>query len=290
MARKYLLRRSAWGIALCLAWLLGMGGEGGRAALAWDAPLETALVVRSLGWSGLREPASFTPSAAFVPQYGGWTRKWTERRVYAEALWHFYETAHLVLTAGGHIGTSTGLFEARNVGIGYYESWETRPALLWGPTVRTLWRQHAGGGTFLRLEYALFIANAPEARESVSSRSGTATPTSSRDAVFAWTSQEITSLVGYDWGRVAVSAGTTLTFFRLDKRLDHHIGPAGASGNALAAILALNAFPSRYGYEPRTIVAPCLSLAFRPTSRLTFEALARPGDTIDATLRLAYSF
>jgi len=285
--------RAVWRIwllaGLCLACLVVFDG-GWRYALAWNDRLEASVVYRCLAWRDLREPTSFTPSAAYVPQYGGWTRNWTERRVYAGFAWKLCDADALIVAAGGHLGTSTGFFEARNVGIGYYEAWETRPALLWGPNARLLLRQGPRSGLFLRLDYELFVASAAEAREEIANRMGGGTPASSRDAVFSWTSHEATALVGHDWGRTAIAIGGTLTVFRLDKRLDHHIDPAGTTGNALAAILALNAQPSRYGYEPRIQIVPCLALTFRPTPRLSLETLLRPGDTVDATLRIVLSF
>ena len=261
-----------------------------RLALADGNRFELSAVYRSLGYRDLREPSSFTPSAAFVAQYGGWTRNWSERRAYASLSWRLVETDHAVVAAGGHLGTSNGFFEAKNIGIGYYEAWETRPALLWGPSARLVLRQGPRQGAFLRLDYAFFAASAPETRETVSSRTGTATPGTSRDAVFSWTSHEAMAALGYDWGPVAAAAGLSLTAFRLDKRLSHHIDPTGAAGNALAAILALNAFESRYGYEPQTLFAPCLSLTFRPTRRLALEGLLRPAGQPDATVALSVSF
>lgn len=50
---------------------------------AADGRLELALCYRSLGYRDLREPKSFTPSAVFIPDRGGWTRNWTEQRAYA---------------------------------------------------------------------------------------------------------------------------------------------------------------------------------------------------------------
>ena len=58
----------------------------------------------------------------------------------------------------------------------------------------------------------------------------------------------------------------------------------------LAAILALNALPSRYAYEPRSLVVPFLSLAVRPAAGLTLEGSIRPADQPDVALRLAVSF
>ncbi len=251
---------------------------------------ELRLVFRSLGYRDVNEPKTFNPAAAFVPDRGGWTRDWSETRVYASLSYRLLETDHFVLAPGFHLGTSLARFTARNPGIGYYESWETRPALLWGPSVRLTLRQRPGQGGFVRLGYELFRASAGEAAEDVSSASGTATPPSQRDAFFSWTSHEATAELGYDWGRVTASAGLTVTAFRLDKRLTHHIPAAGATGQALAAILALDAVPSRYGYEPKSLVSPYLSLAVRPWRRLALEAALRPSAQPDVTLAARFFF
>ncbi len=275
----------------CLVWMLVIVATGcpGLAA-AFDDRLECAVVARSLGYWDLREPKSFTPSSGLVPEYGGWTRDWTERRAYARLGWRLVDAPHLLLVPGLHLGVAQGRFTARNVAIGYYESWETRPAFLWGPRLRLVWRRAPQQGAFLLLRYALFFANAPEGREDVASRTGTATPPSLRDAVFSWRSHEVTAAVGYDWGRVSLSAGLMLTAFHLDKRLTHHIDPTGATGNALAAILALDAQTSRYAYEPRTLVAPYLSFRLRPGAGCSLEASLRPAAQPDIALSASLSF
>lgn len=274
---------AAAGLALGLCAILA------GAAFAGDR-LELAAVFRSLGYRDMAEPRCSNPSAGILPEYGGWTRNWTETRAYVALSWRLLDTRHVVFAPGFHLGTSVGRFEAKNVGIGYYEAWETRPALLWGPSVRLLLRREPGHGGFVLARYALFLASAPEAREEVSSASGTGTPPSQRDAVFSWRSHEATLAVGYDWGRLDVAAGASLTAFRLDKRLSHHIDPTGAAGTALAAILALNARPGQYGYEPKNLVAPYVAVSFRPLSRLRLAAELRPSARPDCTLSLAVSF
>lgn len=284
----------AAGLAVgCLAcWLLGLAAVLAvpTPALAEADRFEVSLVGRTLGYRDLREPTSFTPSAAFVPQQGGWVRNWTEQRGYVEAVYRLLDTNHVVLALGGQVGASVGRFEAKNVAQGVYEAWETRPAFLWGPCARLILRHQPGEGIFARFDYAFFSAAAPEAREEGANRSGGGTPPSARDAFFAWTSHEVTARLGYDFGPVEAAAGASFIAFRLDKRLTHHADPTGASGNALAAILALNALPSRYGYEPRSLVVPFLSLAVRPTAGLTLEGSIRPADQPDVALRLAVSF
>jgi hypothetical protein len=259
-------------------------------ALADDGRLEVAVTVRSLGYRDMREPVSFTPSAAYLPQHGGWTRSWTERRAYAGVLYRLVDQRQVVVAVGGNLGTSVGLFEAKNVGQGFSELWETRPALLWGPCARVVVRREPGQGVFARLDYAFFSAAAAEAREEVSSPTGAGTPPSARDAFFSWSSHEASGVLGYDWGPVSAAAGLSVIAFRLDKRLTHHADPAGAAGNALAAILALNAFPSRYAYEPTALVAPLVTIAFRPTRTLALEGSLRPTDQPDVSLRLVVGF
>ena len=278
--------------ALCaVLWLTALLVAAGVATAAADEErLEVSATARSLGYRDMREPVSFTPSAAFVPQHSGWTRNWTEQRAYAGVLYRLLDQQHLTLALGGHIGTAVGRFEAKNVGQGFYEAWETRPALLWGPCARLVVRREPGQGAFARLDYAFFTAAAPEAREEVASATGTGTPPSARDAFFSWTSHEASAVLGYDWGRFSAAAGLSLMAFRLDKRLTHHVDPSGASGKALAAILALNAFPSRYAYEPQNLVAPVLTVTFRPTARLALEGSLRPTDQPDVSLRLIVGF
>ena len=261
-----------------------------QAAQADPSRLEVAAVARSLGYRDLREPVSFTPSAAFVPQHPGWTRNWTEQRTFAEVIYRLIDAPQVSLGLGGQIGLSVGRFEAKNVGQGVYEAWETRPALLWGPCARLILRRGPGQGAFVRLDYAFFSAAAAEAREEGASRTGGGTPPSARDAFFSWTSHEASAVLGYDWGRFSAAAGLSLMAFRLDKRLTHQIDPTGAGGNAQAAILALNAFPSRYAYEPRNLVAPMLTVAFRPTGRVALEGSLRPTDQPDVSLRLIVGF
>lgn len=275
-----------------VCWLLGLAAvlACSTPALAEADRFEVSLVGRTLGYRDLREPTSFTPSATFLPQQGGWVRNWTEQRGYVEAVYRFLDTRQVVLALGGQIGASVGRFEAKNVAQGVYEAWETRPAFLWGPCARLILRRQPGEGIFARFDYALFSAAAPEAREEGANRSGGGTPPSARDAFFAWTSHEATARLGYDFGPVEAAAGASLVAFRLNKRLTHHADPTGASGNALAAILALNALPSRYGYEPRSLVVPFLSLAVRPVAGLTLEGSIRPADQPDVALRLAVSF
>ncbi|MHC1789124.1 hypothetical protein [Solidesulfovibrio sp.] len=252
--------------------------------------LEMSVTARSLGYRDLREPVSFTPSAAFLPQHGGWTRSWSEQRAYAGVLVRLIDERRVVVAAGGHLGTAVGVFAAKNVGQGFSELWETRPALLWGPCVRVVVRQEPGQGVFARLDYAFFSAAAPEAREEVASPSGTGTPPAARDAFFSWTSHEASAVLGYDWGRFNAAAGLSLIAFALDKRLTHHVDPTGSGGNALAAILALNAFPSHYVYAPQYLVAPLVTIAFRPTRQLALEGTIRPTDQPDVSLRLVVGF
>lgn len=279
--------RAGWPTLLGLTCLLVFWGG---AAMAEDGSWEIAATVRSLGYRDMREPVSFTPSAAYVPQHGGWTRSWTEQRALTGVLYRVIEQHHVVASAGGNIGTAVGIFEAKNIGQGFAELWETKPALVWGPCARVVVRRAPGQGVFARLDYAFFSAAAGEAREEVSSPSGTGTPPSARDAFFAWTSHEASAALGYDWGRVSASAGLSLIAFRLDKRLTHHVDSTGTTGNALAAILALNAFPSHYVYEPKNCVAPIFGLVFRPTPRLALEGHLRLTDQPDVSLRLALAF
>ncbi|EKO40837.1 MAG: hypothetical protein B193_0438 [Solidesulfovibrio magneticus str. Maddingley MBC34] len=282
----------AFGRLAC--WLLGLATvlalAGPTSALADADRFEVSLIGRTLGYRDLREPTSFTPSAAFVPQQGGWVRNWTEQRGYVEAVYRLLETRQVVLALGGQVGASVGRFEAKNVAQGVYEAWETRPAFLWGPCARLILRRQPGEGIFARFDYAFFSAAAPETREEGANRSGGGTPPSARDAFFSWTSHEATARLGYDFGPVEAAAGASLVAFRLDKRLTHHADPTGATGNALAAILALNALPSRYGYEPRSLVVPFLSLAVRPAAGLALEGSIRPTDQPDVALRLTVSF
>ncbi len=260
------------------------------AVAAGEGRWQVTTTVRSLGYRDLREPKTFTPSSGFVAEHGGWTRNWSERRAYASLAYRLVDTDSLVLAPGFHLGTAVGRFEAKNTGLGYDEAWETRPALLWGPSCDLRWRRGPGAGLFALLRYELFLAAAPEASEDVSSASGTATPPSARDAFFSWSSHEATAALGYDWGKVAFCAGVSVTAFRLDKRLTHHIDPAGATGNALAAILALNAQASRYAYEPASLFSPYLAMTFRPVSRLALEAALRPASQPDLALSLSLVF
>lgn len=260
------------------------------AAGADDSRWTTGVTARSLGFRDMREPLSFTPSAPFIVQHPGWSRDWSEERFYAFARYALVDTDVLSLAPGFHLGTSVGRFTARNREQGYYESWETRPAFLWGPSLDLLLRRGRAGGLYFQARYELFLAAAPEGSEEVRAASGTATPPSARDAFFSWTSHEVTAAVGHDWGKVALAAGLTFTAFRLDKRLTHHIAPSGATGNALAAILALDAQASRYGYEPRSSLAPYLSATFRPFDRWALEASLRPAAQPDAALTLSIGF
>ncbi|WP_300157911.1 hypothetical protein [Solidesulfovibrio sp.] len=260
------------------------------AAAADDSRWTTGVTARSLGFRDMREPLSFTPSAPFIAQRPGWSRDWSEERLYAFARYALVDTDALTLAPGFHLGTSVGRFTARNREQGYYESWETRPALLWGPSLDLVLRRSRAGGLYFLARYELFLAAAAEAGEQVRAASGTATPPSARDAFFSWTSHEVTAAVGYDWGKVAFAAGLTFTAFRLDKRLTHHVDPAAATGNALAAILALDTQASRYGYEPRSLIAPFLSATFRPLGRWSLEASLRPAAQPDAALTLSVGF
>jgi hypothetical protein len=281
---------SRLGVLCLLSLLAGLLIVSPHTAQADPGRLEVAVEARSLGYRDMREPVSFTPSAAFVPQHAGWTRNWTEQRTFAEVIYRLIDAPQVSLGLGGQIGLSVGRFEAKNVGQGVYEAWETRPALLWGPCARIVLRRGPGQGAFVRLDYAYLSAAAPEAREEGASRTGGGTPPSARDAFFSWTSHEATARLGYDFGRFEAAVGASLIAFRLDKRLTHQADPSGASGNALAAILALNALPSRYAYEPRSLLAPFVSLAFRPVPGLTLEGSIRPADQPDVALRLAVSF
>ena len=185
-----------------VCWLLGLAAvlACSTPALAEADRFEVSLVGRTLGYRDLREPTSFTPSATFLPQQGGWVRNWTEQRGYVEAVYRFLDTRQVVLALGGQIGASVGRFEAKNVAQGVYEAWETRPAFLWGPCARLILRRQPGEGIFARFDYALFSAAAPEAREEGANRSGGGTPPSARDAFFAWTSHEATARLGYAFG------------------------------------------------------------------------------------------
>lgn len=277
-----------WLTAACLA--LGLLAITAHPACATDDRLEVSAVFRSLGFRDLREPRCDNPSAGILPDTGSWTRNWSETRAYAAVAWRLVDTRHVVLAPGFHLGTAIGRFEAKNAASGSYESWETRPALLWGPSLDLILRREPGQGAFVLARYELFIANAPEGREEVASRTGTGTPPSQRDAFFSWRSHEATLALGYDWGRIAFAGGATLTAFRLDKTLTHHIDPAGATGAALAAILALDARPGHYGYEPRSLVAPYLAASFRPLPHLRLAAELRPAAQPDCTLSLTLLF
>ncbi|WP_052360093.1 hypothetical protein [Solidesulfovibrio alcoholivorans] len=275
---------------LIAVWWLAVLSAATAAAQEGDSRFTTSVTARSLGFAGMREPLSFTPSAAFTAQHPGWTRDWSERRLYASLAYRLVDADAVALSPGFHVGVAVGRFEARNRGLGYYEAWDTRPAFLWGPSCELLLRRQRAGGLFARLRYELFLAAAPEGAEEVRTASGTATPPSARDAVFSWTSHEATVSVGYDLGKASFDAGVALTAFRLDKRLSHHIDPAGATGNALAAILALDTQTSRYGYEPQSLVSPYLSATFRPLAGCSLGASLRLSSRPDIALRLAVSF
>ena len=275
---------------LIAVWWLAVLSAATAAAQEGDSRFMTSVTARSLGFAGMREPLSFTPSAAFTAQHPGWTRDWSERRLYASLAYRLVDADAVALSPGFHVGVAVGRFEARNRGLGYYEAWDTRPAFLWGPSCELLLRRQRAGGLFARLRYELFLAAAPEGAEEVRTASGTATPPSARDAVFSWTSHEATVSVGYDLGKASFDAGVALTAFRLDKRLSHHIDPAGATGNALAAILALDTQTSRYGYEPQSLVSPYLSATFRPLAGCSLGASLRLSSRPDIALRLAVSF
>ena len=55
-------------------------------------------------------------------------------------------------------------------------------------------------------------------------------------------------------------------------------------------ILALDAQTSRYGYEPRNLISPFLSVTFRPIAGCSLGADLRLGSLPDIALRLAVSF
>lgn len=280
--------RRRWAVACLGAGLLALGMLAGPVRAA--DRLEVTASFRSLGYRGLNEPKKDNPSAGILPEYGSWVRNWSETRTSVSLGWRLVDTPYVVFVPGMHLGTAVGRFEAKNAAIGFYEAWETRPALLWGPSATVLLRAAPGQGGFLLARYELFVASASEAREEVASATGSGTPPSMRDASFSWRSHEATLALGYDWGRVVVAAGASLIAFRLDKKLVHHIAPSGATGTALAAILALNSRSAHYGYEPDCRVTPYLSVAFLPIPRLRLEAGLRPASQPDCTLSLTVSF
>lgn len=242
----------------------------------------------------MREPHTADPGAAFLPGQGGWMRNWNESRVYAALSWRLVDAGWIVFAPGLHLGRAVGRFEAKNPAIGFYEAWETRPALLWGPSARLVLRPGPGPGPYLQAAYELFLARADEASEAVASATGTAPDPAARDARFSWTSHEAALSLGYDFGPVAVAAGAALTAFRLDKRIVSHTVWTGAAGPALAAMLARNATPATYGYTPKNPVTPVFSLTWRPALApvppLSLELSLRPGDVMDVAASLAVRF
>ncbi len=262
------------------------------AAAASDSPpaqrFELAAFFRTLGHRDMREPGNDAPSLGLVPERGGWVRDWRETRAYVRLSYRLVDTEHLEFAPGWHMGTAVGRFEAKNAAIGFCESWETRPALLWGPAVRLTWRRAPGRGAFLLLSYELFLAGARDGSRSVSPSPAAATQ--NRDAFFSWTSHEATAALGYDWGRAAVSAGVALTAFCLDKRLPRYTDPAAGLDPLLGAILAASPQSARYYYAPQSPVAPHLSLTLRPWPRWSIEATLRPAGQPDLAVGLRLSF
>ncbi len=251
---------------------------------------ELALVYRSLGFRDMREPHTADPGEAFIPGQGGWMRNWNETRAYAALSWRLVDADWIVFAPGLHIGQAVGRFEAKNASIGFYETWETRPALLWGPSARLVLRPGPGPGPYLSAGYALFLAQADEASEDVASATGTAPNPANRDARFSWTSHEAALSLGYDFGPLAVAAGAAVTAFRLDKRIVSHAANTGVAGAALAAMLARNASPATYGYTPNTPVTPILSVTWRPARSLSLDLVLRPGAVMDVSAGLACRF
>lgn len=255
-----------------------------------DDRIELSAAVRVLGFRDMREPRHEAPSLGLVADRGGWIRNWTETRVYAALAYRLVDLDWLEFAPGWRMGTAVGRFEAKNAAVGFAESWDTRPALLWGPSARLVLRRARGQGVFLRLTYEFFAASARDASRSVSSLSGTAGANQNRDAIFTWTSQEATAALGYDWGKLSFAAGATLTAFALEKRLPQYSDPSLAGQPLLAAYMAGVRQSARYGYEPRNLVVPYLSMTFHLGPRWSFLAEVRPAAIPDATASVSFRF
>lgn len=252
--------------------------------------LRLGATLRLLAYGGLREPETFNPAAGILPDKGEWTRSWEETRAFVSLAYDLLSTDHVLLTPGFSLGLAEGRFFARNPAIGFSESWMTREAFLWGPTVGLELRWRPGSGPFVRAGYALFLAQAVEASERVRSLSGQGTPPDQREARFSWRSDEFLAGAGYRLGAFEPFLGLSYVAFRLDKRLDHAIPDTGLPGAAGETIRALNAAESAYGYENVRPLAPLAALAWRPWPGLALEAAARLSEDRDMRLTLRLSF
>ena len=255
-----------------------------------DGRLRIALTGRHLEFNDLEEPFAFNPAAAYVPQTGGWERFWDEDELYATVSYDLLDFPRATLRPGMHVGVARGFFKARNESAAFYETWETRPAFFWGPSLYAELRVFRESGPFLALTYDYFMAEAAEAEETVGSARGRGTRPEDRDAYFRWSRQEAAVAAGWRFGAVTPQAGVRYRDLTLKKTLTHHISQAGLSGTELALVQALNSQPSEYRYAASSPWVPFVELAWRPLPNLSLEAAAILSRDQDFTISAVFSF
>ncbi len=258
------------------------------------APLDGRLGVRVTGryleFNEMREPLAYSLAAAMQPATAGWERMWRQSDWCATITYDILDTERFTLRPGVHLGVSQGRFKARNASIGFSETWDTRQAFLWGPSLAAEIRMRRKGGPFLSLAYDLFLAEAGEADETIASADNQGSRPEDRDAYFRWRRHEATAALGWRFGAFTPRAGVKYRDFLLKKSLSHHISTVGAVGSDLLLLQALNSRPSRYEYRSSTPWAPFVAFAWRviPNVALSGEALLSRDK--DFSLSVAFSF
>jgi len=256
----------------------------------FDGRLRVTVTARRLVFNDLREPSSFNPAAVYVPQTGGWERSWTEDDLYATISYDLVSLERFLLRPGLHLGAANASFTARSEQAAFSETWELDTAFLWGAMLYAEARLHEKEGPFASLCLDYFMAQASERKETIGSSKNSGSRPEDRDARFRWTRFEAALAAGWRFGWATARAGARYRDFRLEKTLTHHVSPAGASGEGLALIMALDSAPSRYSYRAGRPVVPFAELAFEPFPNLSVSGSAILSTDQDFSLEAVFRF
>ncbi len=262
--------------------------ENGFAPL--DGRLRVSVTARRIIFNNLQEPSSFNPAAAYVPQTSGWERYWSENELYATVAYDLVSTGHFLMRPGLHLGVAAGTFTARSEQAAFSETWELETAFLWGPSLYAEARLHENDGPFAAFGLDYFMAEAGERKESIGSSRSSGSSPEDRDARFRWTRLEASLAAGWRFGPFIPRLGLRYRDFRLEKTLTHHVSPAGATGEGLALITALNSAPSRYSYRAATPVVPFAEVSFTPIPNVRLCGAAILSTDQDFSLEAVFRF
>ncbi|WP_339138259.1 MAG: hypothetical protein WGN25_08445 [Candidatus Electrothrix sp. GW3-4] len=254
----------------------------------WDR-LHFSATARQLDFEDLNETLTLSPLDQFIYSDQPWTIDWQQDMFYGSLFYDFLNRPHFTLSAGLHLGISQGEFSATNTITGFNEWWQTEPALLWGIHSAAEIFSKRRQGPFLRLRSNYFAARGDEEEEVVrNARPGN--NVDARTASFHWKTLETEMLIGWRFASLSPLTGLSYSWFKLRKRLSHHITKTGETPFESLLIATLNAEDAKFEYKNHDELGWLVGLEWQPTEHFSCIATSKITNHLSWQLTARLSF